>query len=645
MKRFFENIFLGILPWALIVLFALMVLGVMLSPTGTSNSSVLAREVWLDQSGAMPFSEVRGQDFAPLERELAAGYVDGAHWIRLQLGSHDSDLILAVWPMWLDEVDVYSADFDSPIAQLGVSSRSAGVENSVLGASLMLAPQGPKTYWIRVDTTTTTFVKLSVVTSFEAVHETFRRSTVIGLLSSVLVIFIVVAMTAWAFGCGNLFLAYGLQQIVYLNYTLDFQGVTQILLSELVGNEVFSIIHAVSTFLVVFSMVAYEAYFISRIRVHWALVALTGVLAGAIIGTFALWIIFDPELGLSLVAWIYTASLAVFWIAALSIKINADRITQVPKGLFIAYASIVLTSVLSVSGSVLGGDAAHIFSIYWFNLGHGMMVAIPMLGILFAILNRSWLEKRQAYIDRDKAEYQAKRDKLQLADKSRFLSMLMHELNTPLSVATLALNLSERDYPRVDQALNATRDMRSIIDRCLHDDRLASGSIKPQWKTFDLLELVTEIRSAVSTMESRISVVASENLDQVCSDRQLVGIILKNLMENAVKYSDLDTPIGLIASYANRLDVCGISIEIANSPPKDGWPNPGKLFTRYHRETYATHVSGAGLGLHLAQGLAELIQGDLNYEKVGTEAVFELWIPLSPHSGSFSSRTTTSFES
>lgn len=622
-----------------ILLLCCLTIGAAFALRGDASNLLVAQSSWVDLSKNASSSEASRKNFLPYDGELALGYVDGAHWVKLELPHFDDDLILTAWPLWLDNVDVYFSEFDAPIARLGATNRSAGVVASVLGATIMLAPDAPQTIWVRVETSTTSFIDLRVLTSAQAMSETFYRSLWIGLHSAILAILISIALVVWTLGFGKLFLAFALQQIAYLNYVVEFQGVTQIVLSGRVSPEVFPTIHAVSTFLVVSSLLAYEAYFISQFRTHRALTALLWALVGAVLIAFALWIWGEREVALFLTPIIYIVSLPVFWLAALFTNTTVEDATHISRATLVGYASITLASVITVSGAVLGGNVAPGWSIYWFNLGHGMLISIPMLGILILALRNSWFEKIQSQIERNKAEDRAKREKQLLEEKSRFLHMLMHELNTPLSVAMLALSLPEQGENEIDLARNAARDMKSIIDRCVQDDRLHAGIIEPQWETFALSDAIRAILTTDPNQSDRLEISPHFFRTRVCSDRQLIGIILSNILENALKYSDPAAPISLALYHETRAEREGLIIKIASIPAKDNWPDPARLFKRYYRSRQSSHVSGSGLGLHLARGLASLVQGDLTYEKAGKEAVFALWIPTTPSCGSSSSRT------
>lgn len=211
-------------------------------------------------------------------------------------------------------------------------------------------------------------------------------------------------------------------------------------------------------------------------------------------------------------------------------------------------------------------------------------------------------------------------------EQDRFMSMLSHELKTPMSVIRMTLGVEGISAAIRDRIARAVGNMNAVIERCLQSDKLRYGHVQPSPSPCRIEDILDDLRAASAAPE-RLSI-QMEDLPPIDTDVQLLSIILNNLIDNAIKYGAADGTVsirGVLSLHKRRQ---GIRIDIANRPGQAGMPDPRQVFGKYYRAPGAHGKTGSGLGLHISSGFAEKIGGWLHYRPTADEVRFELWLPL-----------------
>ncbi|MFN8661710.1 MAG: PAS domain S-box protein [Thermomicrobiales bacterium] len=247
--------------------------------------------------------------------------------------------------------------------------------------------------------------------------------------------------------------------------------------------------------------------------------------------------------------------------------------------------------------------------------------------------------------DRNRVE-QALRDALHVAEttartKSLFLAMMSHELRTPvqsvLGYAELLL-LDPEVLLTPDQLTDLTcirdgaRRLSRLIDHLLDLSRLEAGLLVLDLKPVAAADIVEVVRRDIITqvqskhLSLEIDVPAALPL-ALCDPVRLRQIVL-NLAENAVKFTDegLVSIRGYQAENRLAIEVTDTGIGIA----PDALPTIFEEF-RQVDDKLTRRYGGAGLGLAIAQRLANLMQCTLSVSsEVGKGSRFVLEVPIAP---------------
>jgi signal transduction histidine kinase len=111
------------------------------------------------------------------------------------------------------------------------------------------------------------------------------------------------------------------------------------------------------------------------------------------------------------------------------------------------------------------------------------------------------------------------------------------------------------------------------------------------------------------------------------TDEQLLTVIGANLIDNALKYAAPYTSVDITAELATQSGKEGLRIAVDNPAGSAGMPDPQQVFSRYYLAPGADGKSGSGLGLHIAEGFARMLGGELSDQPEGSTVKFALWIP------------------
>lgn len=219
-------------------------------------------------------------------------------------------------------------------------------------------------------------------------------------------------------------------------------------------------------------------------------------------------------------------------------------------------------------------------------------------------------------------------------EQRQFLSMVSHEFRTPLAVmdgaaqmARLSVGEPPSDLVSSTRSIqHGVRGLLHLLDTWLTSDRIASGLRPVQASPADLPAFLEDQALQAQEISRRDIRIVLEGLPPRFScDRDLMGVALQNLLDNALKYSPADAPIllrGCLREGWLRLEV----VDRGRGIPAD---QLGQITSRFFRGRNVGHTPGMGLGLDLVRIIAELHGGRLELESVeGQGTTARLMLPV-----------------
>lgn len=222
--------------------------------------------------------------------------------------------------------------------------------------------------------------------------------------------------------------------------------------------------------------------------------------------------------------------------------------------------------------------------------------------------------------------------------KTDFVASVSHDLRSPLTMmrgyATMldglgTLNEQQSDY--VGKIVEAVEDMTKLVNNLLDLGRIEAG-IGLQLESISADEIVADVLSSfrLQAAQKRIHLTAKTpdaHTPIFEADRALLQQALRNLLDNAIKYSRVEGKIELQVHLQDSGVVFQVKDHGAGISPMD----MPRLFERFYRgvQQGMKDRRGTGLGLAIVKSIAEKHGGKAWAEsELGKGSIFFLYIPL-----------------
>ena len=222
--------------------------------------------------------------------------------------------------------------------------------------------------------------------------------------------------------------------------------------------------------------------------------------------------------------------------------------------------------------------------------------------------------------------------------KSKFLAAASHDLRQPIHAQGLFLEvlshtpLSPHQVDVLASARSASSASSDMLNTLLDFSRIEAGVVKPHNVPFDLQTLLNKIENDLAPQADAKGLVyrTRETNLTIDSDAALVEMILRNLVSNAIRYTE---PVkgrgGVLVACRRRgghavVEVWDTGIGIAPENCLD-------IFKEFHQlgNPERDRRKGLGLGLAIADGLAKTLGHRLALASVpGRGSVFKLTLPM-----------------
>lgn len=222
--------------------------------------------------------------------------------------------------------------------------------------------------------------------------------------------------------------------------------------------------------------------------------------------------------------------------------------------------------------------------------------------------------------------------------KNDFISMVSHELKTPLTSAQGYIQLLKKNASRnsdqfTQDMLSRTEKqigkMTTMINGFLNVARLESGKIDINLQRFNMVELMKEIEEeTTATVSSHRVFFASFEEIMVFADYDKIGQVVQNFISNAMKYSPLGSTIQV--SCKKREGEVQVSVSDEGMGIKD--EDLSRLFERFYRVNDVEkrrRIAGFGIGLYLCAEIVKRHGGKTWAEsELGKGSTFYFTLPV-----------------
>lgn len=229
-------------------------------------------------------------------------------------------------------------------------------------------------------------------------------------------------------------------------------------------------------------------------------------------------------------------------------------------------------------------------------------------------------------------------------DKDQLLSVLSHDLRTPITSIQGVIELIRSNLigeAELNSALNQIevklqKEMNTLTNYLQWAKNQKDG-FKPLMTTVDLAKINSDLLSDFEKVANDKNITIENHLSEdslIYADRQMVYVILRNLISNALKYTPKSGKIAFDFNLINDRAVFSIS-DTGDGIPQEKYD---LIFDPFHTSSLGTDGEiGTGLGLAICKDFAE-IQGAIIYFEsvigIGTTFYIAFKLPIQKNNGS-----------
>ena len=195
--------------------------------------------------------------------------------------------------------------------------------------------------------------------------------------------------------------------------------------------------------------------------------------------------------------------------------------------------------------------------------------------------------------------------------RSEFLSMISHDMRTPLGTISGVLqlelkgahgDLGKETGDRLEVALKSTSVLLELVNRVLKIEEIATSDIELNQEKIDIAQVTKEVESIIAPQlaAKNLKIVNKVGNASVFADRSYIREVIMNLVSNAVKYSPEEGEIRL----SNKTDNNQVIVEVADQGPGVPSSKKNSIFERYKQADKKRDAKlGFGLGLSICKAI------------------------------------------
>ena len=223
-----------------------------------------------------------------------------------------------------------------------------------------------------------------------------------------------------------------------------------------------------------------------------------------------------------------------------------------------------------------------------------------------------------------------------------FVSSVSHELRTPLSIIsgyteTLldgAMHEPEHAAEFLKIILEATAQLTALVNDVLDLSRIESGQIVYQFMPVDINGIIAKsvglLKLSLEKKHIRLDLQIPDDLPPVNADAVYLEIVIRNLLDNAIKYVNEHNGAIWISAFQRDNNV---HVEVEDNGIGIAKEDLSKIFERFYRvdKARSRQLGGTGLGLSIVKHIVLAHKGNVEVRsRVNQGSVFSVIFPVAP---------------
>ena len=196
-----------------------------------------------------------------------------------------------------------------------------------------------------------------------------------------------------------------------------------------------------------------------------------------------------------------------------------------------------------------------------------------------------------------------------LESKNLFMRNMMHELKTPITRGRIAIEMVENGSSK-EMLIRAFERMNELIGELAHVERLTTQGFQPLINEVNINDIIEEGITLLLCDKNKLTI--STQNEKLTTDPKLLSLAIKNLLDNALKYSEDDRATIITDPQSIKVISKGKSLE----HPLQYYLEP---FTQEDKRN-----TGFGLGLYIVNNIAGRLKYHLHYYHKNGNNIFEL---------------------
>lgn len=223
--------------------------------------------------------------------------------------------------------------------------------------------------------------------------------------------------------------------------------------------------------------------------------------------------------------------------------------------------------------------------------------------------------------------------------KSEFVTIASHQLKTPLSQLNWELEilltkhkegLNEKQIEIIKTISQAHEAMSRLVNDLLDVVRIDQRKFVLSKENINILEIVKNViknnKILANASNVEINLVSPEKISEIMGDKKRMGVVIDNLVSNAVKYIDKKGFVEIKIEENEKFINVTVKDNGVGIPEKQ----QDKVFQKFFRSNNAVRyqTEGTGLGLYISKNIVEQSGGNLWFKSIeGLGSEFFLTLP------------------